>query len=116
VTRRRAYNSAVTLQTGMRVRVKAHVMDPGYPDLPLGGWRGRIVECPEHPNHPYLVRWSRETLKHIHPVYRQRCDQDDVCFDQAWLMEGDLEPDPGGPLSLEHPPMISVDTQAACPC
>ncbi len=116
MTGRRCYKSRKVLQVGMRVRVKGHIMDPDYPDLPLGGWRGRIIESRERPNHPYLVRWSRETLKNIHPVYRKRCEEDDVIFDQAWLLEGDLEPDPGGPLSLEHPMMIPTRTQEACPC
>jgi hypothetical protein len=114
--RRKAKTSRIGFRIGMRVRVKRHIMDPDYPELPLGGWHGQIIQSQERPNRTYLVRWSRETLENIHPVYRERCEADDVCFDQTWLVEGDLEPDPGGPLSLEHPMISRTHAQKTCPC
>jgi len=113
---RRAKTSRIRFRIGMRVRVKRHIMDPDYPELPLGGWRGQIIESQEQPNRTYLVRWSQETLESAHPVYRERCEEDDVCFDHAWLVEGDLEPDPGGPLSLAHPMNIESHAEGACFC
>jgi hypothetical protein len=95
--------NATRLTIGARVAVRKHITDPDYPDLPLGGWRGKIVQSRERPEGPYLVEWSTETLESLHPVYGQRCEEDDLCLDQAWLLEEDLEFDAGGPLSLEHP-------------
>jgi hypothetical protein len=54
----------------------------------------------------YTVRWTQETLGKIHPVYRNRCERDDFEFDEYWLGEADLEPDPGGPLDIEQPAQI----------
>jgi len=112
--RKEVTTTGIDFQIGMRVCVKRHVMDPDYPELPLGGWRGQIIQSQERPNRTHLVRWSQETLNEIHPVYLQLCEEDDLCFDQTWLFEGELEPDPGGPLSIEHPMKIGTRTQEAC--
>jgi hypothetical protein len=101
---------------GSRIQVTVLAIQKGRVRLGLGGWRGHIIQSQERPNRTYLVRWSRETLENIHPVYRERCESDDVCFDQTWLLEGDLEPDPGGLLSLEHPMISRTHAQETCPC
>ena len=81
----------VRFPVGTRVRVKNHIMDPDYPELPLGGWAGEVADVQEGVAPVYLVRWSQETLANVHPVYRNRCEREDLCFDQIWLMETDLE-------------------------
>ena len=90
-SRRRTIGTA--LPVGTRVRVKSHIMDPDFPDLPLGGWVGEIADVQEGRARNYLVRWSRDTLRRVHPVVRERCERDDMCFDRIWLLEGDLEPE-----------------------
>ncbi len=90
---------------GARVRVKAYVMDPDFPDLPLGGWVGEVVESQKlWATTCYLLRWTPETLETVHPVYRHRCQRSDLHFDLIWLVEPDLEQDAGGPLSIVWPP------------
>jgi len=101
--RRRTRGPRPRLFVGARVRVKSHVMDPNYPELPLGGWAGEIADVQPGTAANYLVRWSPDTLQHIHPIYRERCEQDDLSLDHTWLLEPDLERDRGGPLSIEHP-------------
>jgi hypothetical protein len=101
---------------GAPVLVNKHTTDPDYPDLPLGGWRGEVIQIRERPVGLCLVEWSSETIDSIHPVYGQRCEADDLCLDQAWLLEEDLEFDPGGPLSLEHPTDILSNSEKACTC
>ena len=93
---------------GDRVRVKAGVACPSSPDLPLGGWTGEVVSVHDSwDSEPsYIVRWSEETLQNAHPVYRKRCERDGRCFDEGWLNQTELEPDPGGPLSIEQPTQI----------
>jgi len=72
---------------GDLVRVKHGVADVDYPDIPMGGWVGRITKI----EGMCLVRWSTETLENVHPVYRKRCERDGLDEDSSWLAEEDLE-------------------------
>ena len=91
---------------GDRVRVKHGVTDIDYPDMPLGGWAGTISEI--HDDGMYTVRWSRETLDAIHPVFKKRCEIDGLDHEEYRLTGDDLEPDEGGPLDIEHPKQIKT--------
>jgi hypothetical protein len=84
---------------GSRVRLKRGVVDPEYPDMPLGGWLGTVVEIEEG---SYLVRWDQTTLEAVHPIYRERCERDGVDFTGMWLQKEELEADAGGPLRIEQ--------------
>jgi hypothetical protein len=108
--------SPILFSIGERVLVRTRTTDPDYPDLPLGGWRGEIVQSHEKTAGLYLVEWSKQTLDSIHPIYGQRCEEDDLCLEQAWLLEEDLEFDAGGPLSLEHPTDTLSNCEEACTC
>jgi hypothetical protein len=92
---------------GDRVRVRRGVTDPEYPDLPLGGWAGTVVEVDARSSPTtYRVRWSRETLRHVHPIYERRAERDGFEFGSMWLGNDDLEPDGGGSVSVEPPTSI----------
>ena len=91
-------------KVGDRVRVRPGVRDEEHPDIPLGGWAGTISEVCRQSLH--CVRWSRETISRIHPICKKRCAIDGTYFEEYWLEDDDLEPDPGGPLSLEQPTEI----------
>jgi Calcium binding len=91
---------------GNTAQVRSGVTDPDFPDIPLGGWVGRITEVEEGQPPLYLVRWRQDTLKNIHPVYRKRCERDGLDFEEMWLGEDDLEPDRGGRVVLEQPKKI----------
>ena len=67
-------STAMRFFVGDRIRVKQGVKDSDYPDLPLGGWAGTISEVRK--NRLCTIRWSRETLDAIHPVYKSRCERD----------------------------------------
>jgi hypothetical protein len=90
---------------GDRVWVRHGIRDDDHPDIPLGGWAGTISEV--HKRGMYSVRWSRETLASIHPIYKKRCVIDGTVLEEYWLGEDDLEPDPGGPLAIEQPTHIT---------
>ncbi len=90
---------------GDRVRVRHGIKDEDHPDIPLGGWAGTISEV--HRRGMYSVRWSRETLASIHPIYKRRCALDGEVLEEYWLGEDDFEPDPGGPLAIEQPTQIT---------
>jgi hypothetical protein len=55
----------------------------------------------------YSVRWSRETLASIHPIYKKRCAIDGKVLEEYWLGEEDLGPDLGEPLAIEQPTQIT---------
>jgi hypothetical protein len=89
---------------GARVRVKAGTKDPDFPDIPLGGWAGVVVEIDDKASPPlYLVEWGEETLDAMHPVYLRRCEREGLEVEGMWLAEADLEPDAGGPVTPEKP-------------
>jgi hypothetical protein len=92
---------------GAPVRVRPGTTDPDFPDIPLGGWAGTILEVDQRSDPPtYLIEWNRHTLDHMHPVYRKRCERDGLEPDSMWLGEDDLEPDTGGPAAIEQPTEI----------
>lgn len=105
--------SRAALVLGARVRVGAGIADPDYPDLPIGGWSGTIIEIAAGQRAAYLVRWTCETLQQMHPVYRARCVRDDLVADQMWLGLDDLRPDLGGPLDIEQPRPAAVAEPSA---
>lgn len=91
---------------GDHVRVKHGIKDADYADMPLGGWAGAISEV--HKKGRYTVRWNQETLEAIHPVLKSRCERDGLDFEEYGFGEDELEPDPGGPLSIEQPKEITT--------
>lgn len=91
---------------GDKVRVRSGVTDPDFPDIPLGGWAGKIIEVEEGDPPLYLIRWSQDTLKNMHPAYRKRCERDGLDHEEMRLGEDELEPDAGGPVVLEQPTKI----------
>jgi uncharacterized protein YodC (DUF2158 family) len=93
-------------KVGDKVRVKHGIRDTDYPDMPLGGWAGTISEIHDHGM--YTVRWSRETLAAISPVFKKRCERDGMAVEDYWLGDDDLEPDTGSPLNIEHPTDITT--------
>ncbi|MEZ6089453.1 MAG: hypothetical protein R3C05_15780 [Pirellulaceae bacterium] len=93
-------------QVGDNVRVRHGVMDSDYPDMPLGGWEGTVVE--RHEDELYTIQWSEETLKSVHPVYRSRCQIDGLDEKRYYLSIDELEPHSGEPLDIQHPQEITT--------
>ncbi len=87
---------------GDKVRVSSGVSDPDYDDLTIGGWAGTIAEVQNGTPPTLLVRWTKQTLKKQSPIYRKRCERDGFDGNEMWLVEGDLEPDIGGPITIER--------------
>jgi hypothetical protein len=92
---------------GDRVLVRRGVTDPDFPDLPIGGWAGTVVEVQTRESPPtVLVRWSPATLAGIHPVFRKRSERDGFDIGEMWLGHDDLEPDDGAGGGIEQPSAI----------
>ena len=90
------------LNVADKIRVCAGVSDPDYDDLTIGGWAGTIAEVQNGTPPTFLVRWSKQTLKKQSSIYRKRCERDGFDSNEMWLVEGDLELDTGGPITLER--------------
>ena len=98
--------SVTNFKVDDRVRVKKGVKDIDYPDMPLGGWAGTVTDVQGADT--ITVRWSKETMKAIHPVFLKRCEIDGLDADKYVLTGDDLEPDTGGPLEIEQPKEITT--------
>ncbi|HVC95986.1 MAG TPA: SEC-C metal-binding domain-containing protein [Pirellulales bacterium] len=91
-------------QRGDVVRVKSGVRHYNYPDLPIGGWTGEIVEIDlDGDGHDFRVDWSIVTLGNMHRVYVERCERDDMDESTMWLAGDELEADDGAPATIEQP-------------
>ena len=77
-----------TFAKGDLVRVKPGIVHDHYPDIPLGGWVGKIIEIAWITPAAYDVGWTRTSLAQTHPVYLKRCQRDRIKSDKYWL-EGD---------------------------
>ena len=97
---------AAKFRAGDKVRVRRGVTDNDYPDMPIGGWAGTISET--HDGDTHVVRWSEETLASIHPVFKNRCENDGLDFEKYSICADELEPDMGGPLVIELPQRITT--------
>jgi len=101
---RRSQRPAPAFAEGDLVRVRKGVADPDFPDLPLGGWTGTVLEVDvEEDPELYLVEWNEYTLEHQPEAYRVRCDREGLDFDQIRLAGADLEPATGEQAPLEQP-------------
>jgi hypothetical protein len=89
---------------GDLVRVRKGVVDPDFPDLPLGGWTGWVQEVEAEDEPPiYLIEWNTYTLNHLPEVYRVRCDREGLDEETIRLSEDELEPATGEQPPLEQP-------------
>ncbi len=92
---------------GDSVRVRAGVLDPDFPDIPLAGWAGEVADIDETSPPLYLIRWSAETLSKVTPAYTVRCEREVMDGDETWLLGKDLEADAGGQLAIVPPQKLS---------
>jgi len=96
-------------QVGNKVRVEYGVIDPDFPDIPLGGWTGTVTEVAQTDDQiTYEIKWDKRTLGAMHPVYRKRCERDALEMETMWLGEEDIEPDDGTPVPIEQPTEIKT--------
>jgi hypothetical protein len=75
---------------GSEVRVKKGVTVPNRPDMPMGGWCGKIYQVN---GTIYMVHWSEATLEAIPPFHRERWRRNGEDFRVMWLKEDVLEAD-----------------------
>lgn len=107
--RRGKHSPKATFAKGEQVRVKSGIVHAQYPDIPLGGWVGKITRIAWLTPVGYEVRWTKTTLDRAHPVYRKRCQRDEIDADTYWLEEGEVELAPvEGQPEMEQPTNLAT--------
>lgn len=91
---------------GALVRVKPGVVHDQYPDIPLGGWVGKVKRIGWLTPIGYAVHWTKPTLDQAHPVFFKRCERDGLKPHRHWLDEDQLEA-----AAEETPPTMEQPTQ-----
>ncbi len=95
---------------GDLVRVKPGVVCNQYPDIPLGGWVGRVKRIGWLTPAGYAIHWTKPTLYQAHPVYFKRCQRDEVKPYRYWLEEDQLEAAADEtPTAMEQPTNIVTE-------
>ncbi len=96
-------------KVGDEVRVTPGVIDPDFPDIPLGGWSGTVTDVEQTDDRiTYEINWDKRTLGDMHPIYRKRCERDGLDLETMWLGEEDVEPDDGTLVRIEQPTEIKT--------
>ena len=75
--------------------------------MPLGGWTGTITAIIEHKGQINCeVALDERTLASIHPIYKQRCENDGLDYEFMGLDQEEIEPDDGIFVPIEQPTAI----------
>lgn len=90
-------------RVGEAVVVKPGTPDPEFPDLPIGGWAGKVTEVIVGKQTIYGVKWDSQTLQAMPAIYRRRCERDGLDCDAMYLGDDELESDTGQPRTIEQP-------------
>ena len=92
---------------GALVRVKPGIVHDQYPDIPLGGWVGKIKRIGWLTPIGYAIHWSKPTLDQAHSVFFKRCQRDEMKPYKYWLDEDQLEEASAPtPVAMEQPTTI----------
>lgn len=84
--------TAAGLAAGTKVRVKAGVPSPEFPEIPLSGWVGAIVEASGKPPELYYVlEWDQTTIDAMPAEYVQKCEAQQLYYRMASLPESAVE-------------------------
>lgn len=117
MTRKKSGSIDPRFDVGNKVRVKPGISDVLFPDIPLGGWSGSVIEIiKEQGEINYLFKLDDRTLTGIHPIYRKRCERDGLDYEIMSLRGQELELDDGTLVPIEQPtdvktPALSVKDQ-----
>ena len=89
------------------VQVRHGVVHDQYPDIPLGGWVGRIKRIGWLTPIGYAVHWTKPTLDQAHAVFFKRCQRDGLSPIRYWLEEDQLRRRLNEtPVAMEQPTKI----------
>ena len=77
---------------GSRVRVKAGVTSPDFPEVSFAGWAATIVELSgKKPNQKFILEFDDSVVAAMPPDYLQRCEEQHLLYTMACLTGDELE-------------------------
>lgn len=77
---------------GARIRVKADVASPEFPEISIAGWTGSVVEVSgKPPALKLIVEWDDPTLGAMPADYVSRCEAQQLFHRMACLNVTDVE-------------------------
>lgn len=80
------------LDEGAKIRVRAGVASPDFPDVSFTGWTGSVVEVTgKPPTAKFIVEWDSPTIAAMPKDYISRCEAQMLFHAMACLEAGDLE-------------------------
>ncbi len=78
---------------GTRIRVRAGVTSPEFPEVSLEGWSGTVIEASgKPPTVKIIIEWDADTLGNMPPDYVARCESQQLFYQMACLSDADVEP------------------------
>ena len=81
------------LSVGTKVRVRAGVAAPEFPEVSCAGWTGEIAELTGKKADPkFLIEWDDETLRRMPPDYVRQCEQKQLFYRMACFGPDEVEP------------------------
>ena len=79
-------------KAGTKLRVKAGVASPDFPDILFEGWQCKIVEVSKKKaGTKYIVEWDEETLGKMPDDYVKRCEEQQLFYQMAYLDPEEVE-------------------------
>jgi hypothetical protein len=77
---------------GQIVQVNAGVTMPEFPDLPIGGWQGTVLEASgSGAKMKVILEWDAAALAAIPEHYKQHCESQGLVANMACLPASDLQ-------------------------
>ena len=84
--------TATPPSVGARIRVKAGVAMPEFPDVLCEGWCGHVVDhTGKKADRKYVVEWDDTTLQSMPPDYVDQCEQNCLYYRMACFADEALE-------------------------
>lgn len=76
---------------GQRVRVKEDVSMPEYPNVPIGGWTGMVLETQGRgAAAKVILEWDDPALEAMPADYREECESQNMLYTMACLPMSDV--------------------------
>lgn len=80
------------LDDGARIRVKAGVVSPDFPDVSFAGWTGSVAEVTgKPPAQKFIIQWDDSTIANMPADYVSRCEAQMLFHAMACLSSDDIE-------------------------
>ncbi len=82
----------ISMTIGSRIRAKAGVTSPDFPDISFAGWTGKIVEVSgKKAPFKYFIEWDDAICSAMPQSYIDRCEQQQIYHRWACLSDTDIE-------------------------